>query len=592
MAMRRAARRAHYRTKQRPSTGPAPKALVQMRPWTTLSQLVGEAMPLNDIVAKVRAFDRREGLFSLCTIAADLANAPGGPTGKEARAWSVDLLASRVGSENPIEDAIATAVSRLGQDAVIIHGHVLFVLQFLFATKGSDTGPRPAHAQLALLMLALNDHLHTQPGASTELPALEDAVASLAWCTMFNRTFDDPLRFVLRVTEMLGGDVAGGPIDQAQWEQIQQAAFGCSMSDYCERFLVPMAVFGQTWRNDNPPILDPAGWTKGASTSLYARWFGDASTTLDALEALGAERREDAPLWLPPEFLRSPFLALEKGLLCFSPWHLKDHALLGTWAKLNRASKEILGTDSNQAFMSTFGYLFERWCATLAREAAGGGRFKGRLLTPSSPGAADEIEDVVFVERDVVVLISAKSSLVPEKSLKSARTTVDVITWWRRFFLADKSDDYRAGLVWQLDKKVAKVRSGDFEERGISRHSIVIPVVVSFDNVGESGLLYHWLEEQCRGLGLLSSRARVRPLTLLAPEDFEALLALSSRGHSVCDLLLRKTSPAERWGPFDHFVHSLGVPMKNYRLPAMAARFEALTRRMVHQLRELGVLVP
>ena len=65
--------------------------------WTPLSELVGQAMPVEQIVEAIRPFSRRDGLFSLCRIAGDLANADGGLMGAEARGvkWDFEL---RMGS--------------------------------------------------------------------------------------------------------------------------------------------------------------------------------------------------------------------------------------------------------------------------------------------------------------------------------------------------------------------------------------------------------------------------------------------------------------------------------------------------------------
>ena len=110
-------------------------------------------------------------------------------------------------------------------------------------------------------------------------------------------------------------------------------------------------------------------------------------------------------------------------LVGLSPWHVKDHVLFGTWAKLNAACKRVLKTDSIQTFASAFGYCFEEACADIAREAAGSSQFRDHLILPSQPGADDEIEDVVLVDEDVVALLSAKASLVPEASLRPPTAT-------------------------------------------------------------------------------------------------------------------------------------------------------------------------
>jgi hypothetical protein len=260
---------------------------------------------------------------------------------------------------------------------------------------------------------------------------------------------------------------------------------------------------------------------------------------------------------------------------------------------LNSAAKKILGTASNQQFTSTFGYLFERWCASVAAEAAAQPTFKGKLLLPSSPGSHDEIEDVVVIDRDRVALFSAKSSLVPEANLKAARSLSAVVEWLRRFFFIDKDTaqltGFREGTLRLLDKKIQRIRAGEYESRGIRRNALVIPVVISFDNVGESGVLYKWIEEECDRLGILSARPQVRPLTILTPEDYEAMLALGSSGKRICELLLQKSQTAQKWGRTDRFLYRLTGGSRSMRLPNMERRFKDLTDRVLHRMREAGL---
>jgi hypothetical protein len=559
--------------------------------WVTLSQLVGAKLSLEQIVATVRRFSRTEGLFTLARIAADLANAKGGLLGDEARAWTKDLLAQRIGSPNPLENAVSRAVSQLGDRNPIAHGHVVFVLEQLLLTLGADDGRRPGDGELAFLMLALNDYLPAWHEESPDLSTTESVLGSMFFATIFNEYSDDPLRFIVRLASILGGDVAGSPISAADWTEMHKQAFGCSFVDYVEQFLVPVFLLSRTWRAAEPPILAPAQWAKGPQASLYERWFQEASLPpTDSTWRVS----EQWPLDLPRAFFRTPFVRLQDHVLALSPWHIRDHATLGTWAKLNEAAKKLLGSKGNQKFMSAFGYLFERWCARIARDASVRGTFKGKVLLPSSPGAEDEIEDIVVVDRERVVLLSVKASLVPETNLKCAESVNDVITWLRRFFLESaesaKTTGYRAGALWLLDRKVQKIRAGVYEKRGIKKNALVLPVVVCFDNVGECGVLYKWLDEECKRLGILSARNQVRPVTILTPEDYESVFALASRGKSLCDLLVEKTRTAERPARMDWFLYHRIDDPRTLRLPSIAAEFESLVDRSIERLRTNGIL--
>lgn len=564
-----------------------------VKSWTPLSYLVGARLPVENIIAKISLFERRETLFTLSRIAGDLANAEGGVSGAEARAWTYDLLVQRVGSDDPWEDAVSRAISARDPAATsVVHAHVVFVLQVLVLKHGVDDGRRASDAELAFLMLALNDHLPEWAEEPRALTEVESTVGSMLFSAIFNQTSDDPVRFVLRMVEIIGAPLRDGPVGASDWELIQKEAFGCSFTQYAEKFLVPIFSLSNGWGAEVPPVLHHSAWGRGRPVgTLYERWFREASASIEA----AASRETEVPgnFSLPGEFYRTPFLHIDGRLLALSPWHVRDHASLGTWGKLNAACKVVLKTSSNQRFTSAFGYLFERWCAAVAQEAASYKRFQGRLILPTAPGASDEIEDVVLVDAGRIVLFSAKSTLVAEASLKCAKNRSVIVDWLERFFFDDptqaKKSGYRGGALRLLDQKVQRIRAGEYEDRGLGRHFVIVPVVVAFDNLGESGALYKWIEHRCSQLGILSARSAVRSVTILTPDDYEGVFALGSRGKSIASLLVEKTRAIERLGRMDRFLMNRVKDGRELRLPEMEARFHALYERSLEQLRNAGV---
>ena len=376
------------------------------------------------------------------------------------------------------------------------------------------------------------------------------------------------------------------------WEAVQREAFGTTFEEYAEMFLTPMYLIARSWGDDTVPIVFSQEFTgrDERESGLYRRWFGEASISIDkAVQEFAARPLPSGLLGLPVAFFRTPFIDFGDKLVGLSPWHVKDHVLLGTWAKLNAGCKRVLKTDSIQRFASAFGYCFEESCADIAREAAASPRFRDQLILPSQPGADDEIEDVVLVDGEVVALLSAKASLVPEASLKTADGYGDVIQWLRKFFFEEPSEakksGYRGGAVYLLDRKVQRLRAGEYEKYGLKRDAIVVPGVLSFDNVGESGVLYKWLAQECERRGLLAD-PRVRPLTVITPEDYEGLMALGARGDGVCRLLLEKTELRRKWGPLDIFLSEKVSDSIELRLGSMPNRFRDLVERSVARLQE------
>jgi hypothetical protein len=70
----------------------------------------------------------------------------------------------------------------------------------------------------------------------------------------------------------------------------------------------------------------------------------------------------------------------------------------------------------------------------------------------------------------------------------------------------------------------------------------------------------------------------VRPLTVLSPETYEAVLARGA-DEGVADLLMKKTEPDQRWGQTDWFLAANDSDGKALRLPSMERRFKVLADR-------------
>jgi hypothetical protein len=424
-----------------------------------------------------------------------------------------------------------------------------------------------------------------------ELSAVEEILAPVFLCSIFNRYSDD-IRFLLRMTDVIGRLSSRRLPRGASWSGVEDAAFGASFATYVEAFLAPMIIVSRKWGFNEPPIFDPtsSGMTVTGSV-LYDRWFKEASMPIEQAVSAFAERPlRSGLLGLAKGFFRTPFLNVRGQLIGISPWHMRDYASLGTWDKLNRACKSILRTDSVTEFSAAFGYAFEGWCGDLARQAvAGGPHPTEKLILPSRSGAEDEIEDAVFCDGDTVLLLSAKASLVPEASLKTADSPRDAVMWLRRFFFENveeaKARGHRGGAVYLLDKKITMIRDGAFEERGIKRTATILPAVACFDEVGESAILYKWLEEESSKRRLLFRHGDVRPISIIGPDEFEALMAVRARGDGMCCTMLRKTEPRNKWRKMDDFLYNDVGARGELVFPGIRERFDALLSRSMDRLR-------
>jgi hypothetical protein len=163
--------------------------------------------------------------------------------------------------------------------------------------------------------------------------------------------------------------------------------------------------------------------------------------------------------------------------------------------------------------------------------------------------------------------------------------------WLEKFFFEppakSKKKRERGGALQQLNKKIDSIRRGEFADRGIPSDALVLPVVVTFDHVCESGHLYMWLDDECERLYLVSARHGVRPATVLEIEDFEALFALAGAGGGVCNLLMAKTEGEALHEAAGHFLQRKANDPSKLRLPFLQKRFDELVPAIIATVREI-----
>jgi len=563
---------------------PGDHAVSNTSAWACLSEATGEVLPAGRLLEFVRGLDRKDTFLRLARIAAVLANTSGGVFDKEAQAWSRDLLVIRKPEAHPVETLVANYLDRLPTDRAVAHEQVICFLQTLVLAEGADPGTVTTDQFLAFLMLAANDHAHAwvEEGAR-ELTEMEDVVAQTFFVTMFNHT-DDPLRVLVRAEMLMDAPPLRGPFATAdRWAALQVEAFGRPFADYFASFVTPLFMISRIWGSSELPVVSPASFFSQTLLpgDVGEKWLRDLTTDADEFRTRVLRRPDGLPN-IAPALYRKPFVSFGSGnLVASSPTRISDALSLGAWGRLNGAAKTVLGDPDSDAWTKTFGDLFERWCQRLAGEASESHEYRGRLIVPACPGDADEIEDLIFVENATVILGSVKGGVVPERKLRAGRSRADAIDFLERFFFESpeqaKAKRHRGGAVFQLDAKVRKLRAGAYAKAGLSSDLAVIPMIVSFDNVGESGALYKWLEHGCATRHLLEDRCR--PLVVVSPLEYEVLVALAARGYSLCELLLEKTSELWRLTPMQVFLHKKVPGSLDFRLPILERRFRELGDR-------------
>ncbi len=550
-----------------------------MHPWLTLSELLGAApMPPELLIQTVRQLDRDHALVGLAQIAAILSGTEGGVLGAEARAWTHDQLvdyARRAGAR-PLERRVGEALAwPAARGRAIAHPLVIFFLQALVLAESPEGGRLTTKAELSFLMLVSNDHAPGWLASPTSMKRMESVAASVCYYGLFNRN-DDPLRELARTAMLSEFPPQRGPIAKA-WADLQREAFGVPFGEYVSQFLAPLFVFSKCWRGDDAPVLDRHLWFPATQIpeALRERWLGAVTMSLaEATEAARQSRQPNGLPRVPAAWFRKPFLAVtSERVIPLSPAIVSSQLSLAPWGALNQAAK-ARGL-SNLQWNAAFGEVFERWCRALAAEAASFDGFRDRIVLSRDVGSEDEVEDVVFLRGTMVVLASVKAPVVAEKSLKDATSREGVIAWVDRFLFAPRTSSHRGGALRLLDRTISRLRSGAFEAQGVLRDATVLPMLITFDDIGESSILYTWIAKRCEEERLLSWRNGVRPVTLSNPADLEILLAAAAKTGSVCELLSEKVEAAWRDCTFQEFLLDKAAKTgTGARLPSLVRRFE------------------
>jgi hypothetical protein len=476
------------------------RAMQNVHSWMCLSEIAGVPMSANELVGRIRRLDRKQTFLKLARFAAVLANSDGGVLGDEAKSWTADLILSHRSSVHPVEGVIADFVAQHPGRA-IGHEQVVHFLQSAVLLEGADSGDTPHDAYLAFLMLAANDHAHGwQTTGPFRLSVLEEALADFFSVGLFNRSHD-PLRELARASLLMKSPPARGPLSEhAVWHATQEAAFGCTFTDYLELFLAPLYTMSRQWGTQALPLVRPTEWLRHTVLPVERAlpWFGALSLReVDARGHLAARRGGRVLPHAPLILHEHPFTEFDEGVLvAATPELITEQLLRGTWGRCNQATKRVLKNKESTAWHEAFGDLFEGVVRSVALDAARSEQFSGRLVLSANPGDEDEVEDVVVVEGDAVILFSAKASVAPPSAVRVAKSQHEAVQWLEKFFFEQPKSvnekKFRGGALRILDKKITRLRSGAFEDRGISRDAKVIPVIVPFEGVPEGSSTSGW----------------------------------------------------------------------------------------------------
>lgn len=561
-------------------------------PYLSWKALFGHALSPEFLVSQINRFDWRRSFVHLANLAALLANDEDGATSNRIQRLTANVL-DLVGSSSLRHRII---IERVRQDAarnhiplVIAHEECIVFLQHLVLLHGADSGDAPG-PEVWMWLLGASDHLDWLQPDDRDLSRTELLAAEVLKVTRFNRSSVDEMRLLLRAEGIFGKPPGHGPFaDPESFHHLQLSSFGSTFTRYFESFIPWMWSQSRTWggeKGERLPIIHPETYKQfGTEGQYFIDRLAEFTATREQLQS--AIRKRMRPCGelphSPTALLHTPFVDLSDGhVVGSSPWYVRESVRSGIWARYLAGAKKILGNDrGGDEWLMAFGQMLEVWCASYAQRAEQASkRGSYRVLVPTQPGAADEIEDVVSLEGNHVVMYSVKARLVREDVARHALSRTTLLDWYERYFFAAKSLSYDGGVAAQLDAKIIRLRAGDFEPR-VARDVFVYPVLVTFDNLCGSKQLYEWLVERCRAHRLLQ-QVNVGPLTLATVADYERLVGAPVHGKSPAEILSARSSPRYRNERLEVVLAAYDVPS---RLPDADSALEHLVSRATQRFR-------
>jgi hypothetical protein len=542
----------------------------------------GQEITPSEVIDRIKSFDWRNSFVRLAHLAAAVARDPAGPKSASMQRWARNALEALNGSSTR-HIAHAKAWAKSGDDAVVVHEEALDYLQHLVLLYGAEDGEVPGDSELVLWLLGaaqLMGGWEIEDGSDVTMT--EALIAEQVRVARFNNR-EDPLNLLVRAADMFGSPPFAGKLSNRDtWNAIERAAFGRPFAEHFETRILPWFSHSMRWGKSEAelPVLEPESWVKntGAAGKPIVEWLFSQSRTRDELAALiRAPMKGAAVPRAPTILLHHPMVRLsDERIAIASPWRILAHLRTGIWFAFMEGTKAVLGKNAGQDWTAAFGYMFEEWLRAVARHAVTPS-FKGRLLLSEHPGSPDEIDDIVVLEGNTVILFSAKARLVEKSVARDAKSKRMVIDWYQKFLFAEEQGAFRVGAVRQFDAGIQRIRSGAFPE--VPRNCRIVPVLVTYDTLCEEFLLYQWIGEQCRALGLLQQDG-VAPLVIAHVNDFERLLGRASRGLSLAGFF--KARDGDWKGR--RLQNQIGVTRPHDRLPQLETRFVELMNSMSTRL--------
>jgi hypothetical protein len=506
-----------------------------------------------------------------------------GPRGEHVHAEDVRIVR---GISTPEQwDAVVAAAQRIEADPAlvkpisIVHRQQLLILMAETLKKSGDWNPRSTRSipgpVLLDVLLGINEHLTPPraPGDASELFAELLALADLSQ----RRNVEAGVTRILRMLREVADEFSTKP----DIPSLFRRGAGTTVETYLSLAFGVLAVTDRTLglkEGGSAPLYGEVGLTN----IFLRRLCGDSSVPNDeaqrfldglsaAAETLGhsLQRIRSPQLDFSP-FRISPMVALGNAPTGEFIYRLVDRTIAlekicdgPFWTTHAQARKETVDIRSVNG---EWGRLFEGYGHQLVENTPGHAPNYDRnpAFTDGRKGSPKEDADGLLVEGHAWIVLEFKFSPLPvaaRAGVSSQQAEREIVGKYGE----PKGAAQLARLVKNLLKGRPLARKG-----ALTPETTVYPVLVAWDSImsapGVNALLQGIFQAR-----LIIRDARIKPLTVLSIEDFEAMLAARERA-SLVTMLSRwherdpdmRSSPAwifeeefPGWGPQDHpWIHS------------------------------------
>lgn len=491
------------------------------RAYETSIGLFGLEVPPEFLISRIRSYSWEQSFSLLAQLSAKVNRH--GSDSEEIRHLTVDPLVTLSGdaSAASIIRNVRRAVETRRDQITIAHEQALSFIEHLVILEGGDATAIPADSEISLWLGCAGAFLSRWQQDSLASSTTDDLIATLSHAYRFNNS-PDAVRNLVRSALLFARPPSVGELaDQGTWASTVNDAFGGCYEEFFDSVLGPLYLLSQGWGDGSSIWSNPVIDVK----TFFAETRVPADKCRDMLDLISWDRetlRDDIRKRLkdglphaPTALTYRPFVRMTANIyVAASPWAVQHQLRFAPWERLRHAAKTPL------TWFRAFGQLVESWCRDIALEAQRSTFFRAHLHMPQVPGGDDEIEDVVLMEGRAVILFSVKSRVMRADASREAVSVATTMQGYRDYFFDKKGDVFRSGAIRQLDGRVRMIRDGCFENQGIPRNSRILPVIVTYDSLGESDQLYRWLESECAALGLLQG-VDIGPVTLADVDDFE-----------------------------------------------------------------------